>query len=296
MSPTPTTITTRAKAGALSTPTTRTQSTKANIEKYIDSKLKVIAEKITEQITAGIHKIVAEEIDSMALTLKEHFKEQLSNVYAEITHLKKTYATEMCHLKSQIALLHTKVSKQENAAVAADLRIHGIPIVQTENLLDIFKELCSVLKTSPPPVVNIRRLPANRKSTSASDPDIIIQLGSPQDKNNFLRTAAKHIRDTGNPLRLRDLGFDSDQPFYINEQLTAANHKILKHAIRFKRQEQLFSVFTRRGLTHVKISDKSNVISIQSIEQLNLLVNTEINNATINLDPGFRGFDVENEN
>lgn len=97
----------------------------------------------------------------------------------------------------------------------------------------------------------------------------MIKFNTPYEKNYFLRIVAAHRRKFKSPLRLSNAGFQSDTPFYINENLTPHNYGIFKTALGLKKDMVLKTVFTLRGIVYVKQNENDEPINIIFPEQLN---------------------------
>ncbi|KAH8301296.1 hypothetical protein KR059_009482, partial [Drosophila kikkawai] len=83
-------------------------------------------------------------------------------------------------LKQQVvdldARLAAKCNAEEEAAVATNLRWHGVPQVEGENLKTLYHKLCFSLNlTPPPPVMTIFRTRPRRSGQTFEDPVIIIK-------------------------------------------------------------------------------------------------------------------------
>ncbi|XP_075167477.1 uncharacterized protein LOC142239569 [Haematobia irritans] len=68
------------------------------------------------------------------------------------------------------------------------------------------------------------------------------------------------------------LGFNSGNPFYINEQLSQHNFKVFREARRYKNEKRLHSVYTMRGVVY----NKTKIIFIFEV-----IIMSNINNYTI---------------
>ncbi|KAH8333782.1 hypothetical protein KR059_003286, partial [Drosophila kikkawai] len=74
------------------------------------------------------------------------------------------------------ARLAAKCNAEEEAAVATNLRWHGVPQVEGENLKTLYHKLCFSLNlTPPPPVRTIFRTRPRRSGQTFVDPVIIIK-------------------------------------------------------------------------------------------------------------------------
>lgn len=187
--------------------------------------------------------------------------------------IKVEKAAEDIHsLKSEIKDLKLKSLKQENALVACDLRINGIPYERNENLLAILNCLCDVIKTPMPTFKNIYRLQNRNNTKKQNSPDgvIIAKFLSPYDKNFFMKNLNQFKKATKANLTLNHIGLGSANQIYINENLSNTNYKILQEAIQLKKRKYIVSAYTFRGLVFVKQTSTDEPHCIEDIEILKL--------------------------
>ncbi|XP_070141640.1 uncharacterized protein [Drosophila kikkawai] len=157
-------------------------------------------------------------------------------------------------LKQQVvdldARLAAKCNAEEEAAVATNLRWHGVPQVEGEN-----HKLCFSLNlTPPPPVRTVFRTRPRRSGQTFVDPVIIIKFEHVLAKAELMRAIGAYRRNNKKQLSLQLIGFESPALIYLNEQLTKHNYDIFKEAMRCKKHNQITGVFTRRGVVYVKLS------------------------------------------
>lgn len=186
-----------------------------------------------------------------------------------------------------IAKLKLYIEKQENSLVANELRIQGIPKYENEQLHAIFETICKSTNIHMPTVTSIRRLNSFRLRDNKIDPVICVKLSAPFEKNAFLKSLADFRRKSNDVLRLTNAGFNSDQPFYINEALTKLNHDILKEAVSLKKKQQLWSVFTRRGRIYVKRNKTDTAICMENKEMFKTLTSQRAE-IDVSMENGFR--------
>lgn len=174
----------------------------------------------------------------------------------------------MTEMKNQIQLLKANQQKFENNQVACDLRINGIPSENGENLYQIFANICDTINIAIPTIRAMYRLDNVRNQNNSSDSVIMVHLATPFDKNFVLKNIARFRKSINSNLVLSHAGFDSNKPFYINENLTNHNYKIFQNALKLKRQKHLESVFSLRGLVYVRRPGSDSPTLVENIEQL----------------------------
>lgn len=214
-------------------------------------------------------------LEKMFETKINDLKREIQSLNQRVTKL-ETCVNDVENLKGEIQTLKSQLQRQENSQIAADLRINGIPYHREENLLEVFKSICDTLQINTPPVKSIYRMHnQNRGRVYTTDAVIIVKLFSAYEKNFILKTLASFRKANKSNVLLNYIGYDSDAPLYINENLTAHNHKIFRSAIELKKMKKIFASFTIRGLVYIKIEERDKPICIESIEQLNDLFRDE---------------------
>lgn len=194
----------------------------------------------------------------------------INNVRDRVTKV-ETVTDEILALKNEIKYLKIQSLKNANSMVACDLRLNGIPYKSNENLPAMFEKICLTINISPPPLKTIYRLQNRNNKAKDDDPDavIIAKLISPYDKNFFLKSLGTYKKKNKTNLALKILDFDSEKPFYIKENLTNSNYKILLEAISLKKRNILQSAYSFRGLVYVKRNNDDNPTCIENMDALN---------------------------
>lgn len=241
-------------------------------------------EKQTEALTKLMKTLVMESEHRILSKIEQiednmiELKKSLIDVTTRVSKL-ESVSDEITSLKSDLNELKLQHLRQENSLVACDLRINGIPFYDDEDLPGIFDDICHTLDIKTPSVKAIYRLQNRNNKNRNNSPDavIIVKLMSPYDKNFLLKSLAGFRKANRCSLMLKHIGFKSgnseryksDDPIYINENLTSTNYSIFISALRLKRSNHLRSVFTMRGLVYVKNDNTEQPVRIDNLQQLN---------------------------
>lgn len=224
-----------------------------------------------EIITAKIEECVKKSVTE-AMQVLEHKIEIVSNELKDlslrVTNL-EIAENNIVELKSELSKIKDKLSHQENLNVATNLRMCGIPFVEDENLHDIFNKLCAFLNMPVPQVKSIHRI--RNKSANQSDGVILAKLCTPRERNTLLKTISYYRRESKSQLTLNILGFNSNTPFFINEDLTTDNYNILQASLKLKRKKLINTSFTMHGIVYIKFCHSDRPIRIHSTQQLRSL-------------------------
>ena len=162
--------------------------------------------------------------------------EELKDIKQRVTKLEEG-ATELEDIKTELSKLKATTEKYSNSAIARDLRINGIPYTTNEDLGKIFGKICNNLNINTPPIQCIYRTQNKNAKRSSPDTPILVKHVTPHDKN-FILKSINHYKKEHKYLNLSSLGFqmqNKDQGFYIHENLTSGNFRILREAIGMKK-------------------------------------------------------------
>lgn len=263
---------------------------------WLDKKMLKQTESINHQISQ-FHSTISEEIKLLVKETENRLlneidkrfcemREELNDVTERVTKL-EAVMIENIELKNEIRNLKIQSLKHSNSTVACDLRINGIPYINNENLDVLFDKICNVLEIPTPRLQFIHRLQNKNNTRKTNSPDgvIIVRLITPYDKNFILKSLNEYKRKNHN-LMLNCLGFETgvqNQLFYINENLTNGNFKILREAVALKKRRLLHSAYSYRGLVYVKRMSSDNPLCIEDLDALNNFFRSNENN---NLDIG----------
>lgn len=145
-----------------------------------------------------------------------------------------------------------------------ELIISGVPFQNNESLASIFLKISLSIGYSEDssPFVELKRL-ARHPITSGATPSILCQFAHRLTRNEFYRRyLAEHN------LCLRNIGFDSEDRVYVNENLTSNARAIRTEAIKQKKIGRLLSVTTRDGIIFVKFKGSRELEAIHNVQQL----------------------------
>lgn len=290
-----------------STPKTpRSSVSESHSQININSPLKFIQimdkrfEKLTEKLQTAMQTMFRECEDRLlkmidlkintAMSELSNLAEKVKNIETVVEENKNEASekiiiltSETDQLKKEIVFLKSKVKQQENKNISCELRLNEIPYSSDEDLYKIFENICSTINTSVPAVKTIYRLQNhnNKHNLNSRDAVIIVKMWSPYDKNHFLKTFADFRRkNKGFFFCLRHIGINSDNKFFVNENLTSANFKLLCAANRLKKEHYIYSAYTIRGLVHIRKSQNDQAILIDDLDHLNNLFRARLGSSS----------------
>lgn len=257
--------------GPSQTPRLSEYGSSPKLMQLMEQKLMKQFENITNMIKESETRIL-QQLENKVMEIKT----ELHNVHERINNVENV-VSEVNELKREVSQIKLKLLQQENATVSCDLRINGVPYCENENLNVIFNNLCASLNISAPRIQTIYRL--KTKNNSPASP-ILVKCATSYERNFVLKTISDHRRKNKDFLRLTMIGFNSNELFYVNENLSQSNYKLFFEARKLKKQKRLYSVFTMRGIVYVKRSDTDPPLQIYCNDHLEQLFrNDAIDNA-----------------
>lgn len=241
-----------------------TQFTKQN--QYISERSDLIQIMIQETKTS-IFIEIAKRFNELKTEIINDVSKEICELADRVKQL-ETVNTEIDQPKTEVKNLNAKILKQDNSAVASDLRITNIPCYDNEDLQWIFENICSSMNITMPFLKSIFRVKHFKNHRDVDNPPIVVKLNSPYEKNFFIKTVSAFRSKYKTSLKLHHAGFESNEPFYINENLTPHNYQIFKSAQRLKKDELLAAAYTQRGIVYVKVNTDDEPLKVEFLEDL----------------------------
>lgn len=116
-----------------------------------------------------------------------------------------------------------------------------------------------------------------------------MRFKTPFDRNLFLKSITKITRYRKGPLRLADMGFESNTPLFVKENLTPRNFKIYLEVLKLWKERKIASVYSRRGFVYAKLNRADQPFCIENLDDISILFRqqSEYNDcSTINVNNG----------
>ena len=204
-----------------------------------------------------------------------NMREEMQNLNNSVSKLEKDVECSN-NLKSVVESLQEQVETLHNKAISSELRILGVPWVANENLHTVFNKICEALNIETPNTISIHRV----KRNDSGEGPIIVKLTSANERNQLMRSLALYRRNNNNKgmLRLNNIGFESDSPIYVNENLTSRNNNIMRAVSKYKREKTIAAAYTLRGSIFIKLHNNNSPIAINSMDVLDDVISNLFRN------------------
>lgn len=155
-------------------------------------------------------------------------------------------------LETENKKLQRKVDELEQYTRVNNLEIKGAP--SDEDPMEIVKKLGDAIgeEILPSDIDTCHRIPAGR----SGDKSVIVRFVR-RDKRNAVLTKARKERPSA-----KDMGFKSNQPIYVNENLTKHARQLLGSAVAKKRESNWKFVWTNGGKVFARKTESSEILRI----------------------------------
>lgn len=203
-------------------------------------------------------------------------EKRISDIEDQLVTVRDECSDNVHRLKEAFAVVRSDVDRSIEAVHRIDrnkdLLISGIPYQGNENLHNIFRKIAVSIEFDENriPLVDLQRL-ARSPICSGTTPPVLCEFALRSCRNEFYR---KYLSKCS--LCLRDIGYESGNRIYINENLTTNARQIRAAAIKLKKLGQVQSVFTRNGTVFMKPNGSDNAKAIHSLEQISTSVSNLI--------------------
>lgn len=210
----------------------------------------------------------SERIETKIESCNAALEKRMSNIEDKLTAVREECSDKVAKLEDAIADVCADVDLAAEAACRIeknrDLVFSGIPYQSREDLSDIFRKIAVSIgfDENNLPIVCLRRMTRGPISSGAS-PLILCEFSLRQERNEFYRQYLSK-----RSLCLQNIGFESANRVYINENLTSNARQIRAEAIKLRKSGQLENVTTRNGVVFVKRKGSEAASAIYSLQQI----------------------------
>lgn len=227
-----------------------------------DDKLDKLLKIVTDE--AEKNKLFRKDYQEMQDDLKS-LRKDLAKFMQKVNHLQHSHN----QLRSEVIDLSETVVQLQQAPLASNVIIHGIPEQPEENLPDIIDALFLKIESEDPVdpsgFLNISRI---GKVVENKCRPILLQLESPNIRADMLKKKrAKSITAADLVVNGKKIG-RKDNQIFMSEHLGKLSGKIFYHARRLKLQKKIHSSWVRNGEVYIRVREGEQHLKISHISQL----------------------------
>lgn len=233
----------------------------ADLSARLDVKHEELKKELSDVFVSEL-KAVKQSMDFINEKFEE-FKTNMVEVNKELTTLKTdTHELKSANdrLFSELKAVRQEVVDLQQYSRRSNVEIKGVPMVEGEDLIATVKTIsvCVNAEIEETDIEIVHRVPTK----NAEQQNIIAKFASRASRDKLL-TAAKKQR-----LNVSALGFEGNDPIYINDHLCPANKILLGKALKAKKEKNWKFTWVRDGKILMRKAEKSRVLHIKSAEDL----------------------------
>lgn len=187
----------------------------------------------------------------------EQFRAEIQNAVRDVAEVKQHQVEtndEVRELRQEVFEMQQEIIDLKQYSRRSNLEIKGVPPTAEESLPDIMLTIASCLKSNlrVEDIDVIHRVPTKDKNR----PNIIVKFLSKRTRDELL-VKAKKQRLTGSVL-----GFEANEPIYINEHLCPEYKVLLAKAIQMKRDKNWKFAWVSQGKILMRKAENTRVVHI----------------------------------
>ncbi|XP_063538576.1 uncharacterized protein LOC134747852, partial [Cydia strobilella] len=192
----------------------------------------------------------------------------------------KTLEQEKVKLQASLRSVSTRLSTMENISRSCNLELQAVPEKKNENVMLMFKNLCSTINMSIAEnnIIACRRV-AKMDTKSSRPRNILVSLSSPLVRDTVLAMASRHnkaARNSTDPtnqlLNSMHLGITGESKrIYVVEHLSPECKTLYAETRKVAKSKGYNIVWTRYGKIYVRRNEQSDAIHIKDANCLNKL-------------------------
>ncbi|KOB52155.1 Zinc finger DNA binding protein [Operophtera brumata] len=259
-----------------------------SISQLLDEKLSLTSPfviNMREALKKDIKELVVAEVKSTMTGLMTDFSTTTDFLASEQTDIKNKIAerdskieeleSESIRVQRELTSLNNRLSAVEKISRDHNVEIQGVPESRSENLLGIFKSLCTAVSTpiADNDIRGFRRV-AKIDPTSDRPRNIIITLSSPRLRDLLLSAVHRYNKSNAKDmLSSRHLGITVDsRRVYVVEHISPESKQIHAASRKFARDNSYKYVWVKYGQVFLRKDDNSNAVRVKSCDYLKSLV------------------------
>lgn len=259
-----------------------------NISRLLDTKLEssfqAFAQSFRTSLRQDIIDIVHKEMTPVIQCVKDEFTSTTDFICEEQRRLKteienkekfiKKLETENIQLQASVNKLGEKLAVIEKTSRACNVELQAVPEANNENVLALFKKLCSVLNV-PIDDSSIRccHRVARMDQNSKRPRNILVSLSSTYQRDQILSAAYRYNKLHRNDLLgSTHLGISGEhRRVFVTEHLSPSMKSLYAESRRLAKEFNYKFVWVRYGKIFVRRDDTSSPIHIKTNESLKKL-------------------------
>lgn len=165
---------------------------------------------------------------------------------------------ENSRLTRKVSELESKIEDMEQYSRASMVEIHGVPVSQGEDVVEVVKNVGKGLDMDiTESMIDACHRLGRRPGPDSPPPGIIVKFVRRLDKEQLLKK-----RRVKSNFSTRHMNLPMDQPVYINEALSPARRRLFAEARKAKKDNGYKFLWVRNGRILMRKDEKDEVIQV----------------------------------
>lgn len=196
-------------------------------------------------------------------TIFEQLRTDVKDVCSELAEVKKQQSDnirDIKELEGQVKSMRQEIIDLKQYSRRNNLEIKNVPASSEESLPDVMLKIATCLKEELrlEDIDVVHRVPTKEKGR----PNIVVKFVSRSVRDRLLQSAKR------NRLTTSSLGFENNDPVYINEHLCPEYKILLGKAIQTKREKNWKFAWVSQSKVLMRKVENSTVLHIRTEEDL----------------------------
>lgn len=220
--------------------------------------------KVTSS-NAEMRKELADACESMnhINSVFENFRKNVEGFRQELEEVKSQNASskiETERLSEELREARKEIVELKQYSRSMNVEIRGLPMVKDEDLRKAVGDIALNLgaSVSEGDIDVVHRV----RSKDKGKPNVIVKFCTKTARNRLIAAARKKRINSG------DLGFEGEEPVYINEHLCVETKRLLTKARQLKKDKGWKFIWVEQGKILMRKVEKSSVLHIASEDDL----------------------------
>lgn len=252
--------------------------------RLLDSKLDTKLESMRLSITKDIKREFNTQIEKLKAEFSattDFLAEQQNDLRTDLNKANSTIKelqAEKGKLQSDLAQIKQKLTVLDKTSRSCNLEIHSVPEKKSENLLNLMKEMCEVLKI-PIALTDIKaiRRVAKLNPSSSRPRNIIVTLPSERHRDEIISAVRRYNKENRKcPLNSSHIGVPGEScQLYVSEHLSFECKELHAATRQWAKTNGYKFVWVRYGRIYIRKNEESPAILVKETSALSRLAGNQ---------------------
>lgn len=204
----------------------------------------------------SLNKVFEQKFDKFMDSINKKHAILSKEMTSKISDVENKVETKIQQIKLEYdAKIKELQNESERQNIKCDIVIHGVPVINNENIMNVIHSLLDKLEISHSAVSLAFRLKVLHKGRHPQP--ILLKCSSVSSKSSIISKYFAY-----KTLNLSCIGFESTARIYINECLTKSDRIIKEKLLKLQKEGKIYKVSIRNGQVMVKLTAEDSSFKI----------------------------------